>query len=118
MRSCIKSAMPHYSFLFNHPPPTELYTLSLHDLFRSKPAHRFGAFVGGEAQVWDAVGRVEATAARAAGQLDCQDRKCTRLNSSHEWISYAVFGLKKKSCGCDRVDAGVFRACTSELTGV
>src|SRR5207247_11446924 len=24
------------------------------------------------------------------------DRKSTRLNSSHEWISYAVFGLKKK----------------------
>ncbi|HZW54426.1 MAG TPA: hypothetical protein VFF00_10335 [Candidatus Elarobacter sp.] len=42
-----------------------------------KPAHRFGAFVGGEAQVWDAVGRVEATAARAAGQLDCQ-RTCAR----------------------------------------
>src|SRR5438105_6619413 len=27
------------------------------------------------------------------GQLD---RKSTRLNSSHEWISYAVFCLKKK----------------------
>src|SRR5438105_11814938 len=25
-----------------------------------------------------------------------QDRKSTRLNSSHEWISYAVFCLKKK----------------------
>src|SRR5207247_4255518 len=28
-----------------------------------------------------------------------QDRKSTRLNSSHEWISYAVFCLKKKSKG-------------------
>src|SRR5438105_12154644 len=27
---------------------------------------------------------------------DGQDRKSTRLNSSHEWISYAVFCLKKK----------------------
>src|SRR5438105_10601922 len=26
------------------------------------------------------------------------DRKSTRLNSSHEWISYAVFCLKKKNC--------------------
>src|SRR5438105_10281804 len=26
------------------------------------------------------------------------DRKSTRLNSSHEWISYAVFCLKKKIC--------------------
>src|SRR5207247_10739242 len=27
---------------------------------------------------------------------DLLDRKSTRLNSSHEWISYAVFCLKKK----------------------
>src|SRR5207247_3488684 len=28
--------------------------------------------------------------------LVARDRKSTRLNSSHEWISYAVFCLKKK----------------------
>src|SRR5207247_10718015 len=28
---------------------------------------------------------------------DTEDRKSTRLNSSHEWISYAVFCLKKKT---------------------
>src|SRR5207247_11398311 len=28
--------------------------------------------------------------------LASRDRKSTRLNSSHEWISYAVFCLKKK----------------------
>src|SRR5438105_12739840 len=28
------------------------------------------------------------------------DRKSTRLNSSHEWMSYAVFCLKKKSFTC------------------
>src|SRR5438105_11205148 len=28
------------------------------------------------------------------------DRKSTRLNSSHEWISYAVFCLKKKKPEC------------------
>src|SRR5438105_12655734 len=32
---------------------------------------------------------------RSAGQK-AQDRKSTRLNSSHEWSSYAVFCLKKK----------------------
>src|SRR5438105_11555463 len=32
---------------------------------------------------------------RLALVLD-EDRKSTRLNSSHEWISYAVFCLKKK----------------------
>src|SRR5438105_15483753 len=31
-----------------------------------------------------------------AGQVGAEDRKSTRLNSSHEWISYAVFCLKKK----------------------
>src|SRR5207247_9674516 len=29
--------------------------------------------------------------------LPVEDRKSTRLNSSHEWISYAVFCLKKKN---------------------
>src|SRR6266849_9781402 len=32
------------------------------------------------------------------------DRKSTRLNSSHEWISYAVFCLKKKKQICKGVD--------------
>src|SRR5438105_12854912 len=32
----------------------------------------------------------------AAARLPHRDRKSTRLNSSHEWISYAVFCLKKK----------------------
>src|SRR6266849_9919837 len=30
------------------------------------------------------------------GRRKPRDRKSTRLNSSHEWISYAVFCLKKK----------------------
>src|SRR5687768_18229844 len=33
----------------------------------------------------------------AAGEGDRQDRKSTRLNSSHGYISYAVFCLKKKT---------------------
>src|SRR5215207_10638743 len=33
---------------------------------------------------------------RPRGRGDRRDRKSTRLNSSHEWISYAVFCLKKK----------------------
>src|SRR2546430_4156602 len=33
---------------------------------------------------------------RAVGRLREQDRKSTRLNSSHSQISYAVFCLKKK----------------------
>src|SRR5207247_10624635 len=40
-----------------------------------------------------------AVTARAVLMVTLQtftDRKSTRLNSSHEWISYAVFCLKKK----------------------
>src|SRR2546422_5037656 len=33
---------------------------------------------------------------RGAGQRPRRDRKSTRLNSSHGYISYAVFCLKKK----------------------
>src|SRR2546422_6073200 len=49
----------------------------------------------------------------AAGGGGVQDRKSTRLNSSHGYISYAVFCLKKKKsrcqlCVCDgRCDAPV-----------
>src|SRR5438105_5615103 len=34
--------------------------------------------------------------ARTGSRESRSDRKSTRLNSSHEWISYAVFCLKKK----------------------
>src|SRR2546422_2872032 len=36
------------------------------------------------------------SSARARACRQCQDRKSTRLNSSHGYISYAVFCLKKK----------------------
>src|SRR3712207_8318304 len=39
---------------------------------------------------------LEEEAERLAGQVAVQDRKSTRLNSSHANISYAVFCLKKK----------------------
>src|SRR5205809_5167370 len=41
--------------------------------------------------------RLHAPGAPPAGDHDRQDRKSTRLNSSHGYISYAVFCLKKKS---------------------
>src|SRR5207247_11433504 len=40
------------------------------------------------------LGRGVPPISRRRGRL--LDRKSTRLNSSHEWISYAVFCLKKK----------------------
>src|SRR5256884_2723267 len=49
----------------------------------------------------------------AATRLDAaQDRKSTRLNSSHGYISYAVFCLKKKN------KRGVFVSLLTETEGV
>src|SRR3712207_8944983 len=52
------------------------------------------AWIGRAVTTWEAEGR--ATAAEAAAmRAHMQDRKSTRLNSSHANISYAVFCLKK-----------------------
>src|SRR2546429_1040458 len=58
----------------------------------------------------------------SAGDLTLRDRKSTRLNSSHGYISYAVFCLKKKNdsehCWRARVRPGVrsrTRSCPSRL---
>src|SRR5947208_13232083 len=39
--------------------------------------------------------------------VDCGDRKSTRLNSSHQIISYAVFCLKKKKKTTSHIAAAV-----------
>src|SRR2546429_9607124 len=73
-------------FFFNDTATTEIYTLSLHDAL---PIWRRRA------------GRTRGPRgpARAAGRWTVRrrDRKSTRLNSSHGYISYAVFCLKKKN---------------------
>src|SRR5882724_9188787 len=62
--------------------PTEIYTLSLHDALPI-----FHRDIGKIARSFTALLDEHAIA---------QDRKSTRLNSSHLGISYAVFCLKKK----------------------
>src|SRR5215813_14947353 len=74
-----------FFFFFNDTATTEIYTLSLHDAL----------------PILDQVvvrGRLRQTRDdRGLGRVDLvQDRKSTRLNSSHVRISYAVFCLKKK----------------------
>src|SRR5438105_11805485 len=44
----------------------------------------------------DMIGRIREDKVYVGGVGTGSDRKSTRLNSSHEWISYAVFCLKKK----------------------
>src|SRR2546430_9159701 len=77
-------------FFFNDTATTEIYTLSLHDALPIYVAAlQFGGHRG-EPQALQ--GRI----AVGRGKLALQDRKSTRLNSSHSQISYAVFCLKKK----------------------
>src|SRR5438477_8082954 len=100
-------------FFYNDTATTEIYTLSLHDalpiyhLLRS-PAYkaRIKAVSTGVVEsrlrlYTDDLYRLEAILPpppeqTAIVRLLYQDRKSTRLNSSHMSISYAVFCLKKK----------------------
>src|SRR2546422_8201727 len=73
-------------FFFNDTATTEIYTLSLHDALPiSSPARapRAGRATWG----------TRTSGSRGAPD---RDRKSTRLNSSHGYISYAFFCLKKK----------------------
>src|SRR5438105_11232381 len=82
-----------YSFFFNDTATTEIYTLSLTTLFRSQVGVEVtGVYVGARVRR----GAVHAPTSHINADLGRADRKSTRLNSSHEWISYAVFCLKKK----------------------
>src|SRR3712207_8619779 len=82
-------------FFFNDTATTEIYTLSLHDALpicaggHPGQVGEVAADRGGQ-QVEDQHGRADEEHEHG------QDRKSTRLNSSHANISYAVFCLKKK----------------------
>src|SRR5438874_7304706 len=79
-------------FFFTDPATTEIYTLSLHDALP--------IFVQVLLELDELVMEVAEAAAAGNGLVEhgtaAQDRKSTRLNSSHVEISYAVFCLKKK----------------------
>src|SRR3712207_9273480 len=88
-------------FFFNDTATTEIYTLSLHDALPisqapgrpRRPDHL---------EVRGCCDRCAARTRRRGGPgarfspAPSEDRKSTRLNSSHANISYAVFCLKKK----------------------
>src|SRR5258708_19078668 len=73
-------------FFFNDTATTEIYTLSLHDAL---PISRASSTRCRSSRPWN----WPTCCARTA---DILDRKSTRLNSSHQIISYAVFCLKKQ----------------------
>src|SRR2546429_6611439 len=82
-----------FFFFFNDTATTEIYTLSLHDAL---PISYLG-------DVRSTVHAVDAVTGAGLWKVKVEDhpssridRKSTRLNSSHGYISYAVFCLKKK----------------------
>src|SRR2546429_1443859 len=77
-----------FFFFFNDTATTEIYTLSLHDALPISPR---GPRAGHTRCL-----RAGQRRAGAACPVRVRDRKSTRLNSSHGYISYAVFCLKKK----------------------
>src|SRR5207244_9451853 len=96
--------VPSYSVVLTQPPSSTLFPYTT--LFRSCPAQQLTKaafrFEGDELRISKGKGARPfdlapcMNVARPAGFEPTTDRKSTRLNSSHQIISYAVFCLKKK----------------------
>src|SRR2546422_11737449 len=89
-----KHTKAHNVFFFNDTASTEIYTLSLHDALP--------IFLGAITRSEHSNCSFQVTSSRSGGvcwmeSLLEEDRKSTRLNSSHGYISYAVFCLKKQT---------------------
>src|SRR5688572_31354225 len=86
------SVMSYTTILFfSAPATTEIYTLSLHDALPILQRQLTRLVPEG------VVAAVELHLLEVdVGDVGAEDRKSTRLNSSHSQISYAVFCLKKK----------------------
>src|SRR3712207_7926035 len=80
--------------MIRRPPRSTLFPYTT--LFRSNGVEYDVAQPGVVCAEDDAVGEVAGMSHSGAVERLCQDRKSTRLNSSHANISYAVFCLKKK----------------------
>src|SRR5439155_22243733 len=97
--------LSYIPFFFKDPSSTKIYTLSLHDALPIYAARRPVELVAGRAKIAMMIKRRLVVNADDFGLsdgvnrgiLEAQDRKSTRLNSSHVAISYAVFCLKKKT---------------------
>src|SRR5436189_1775859 len=101
-------------FFFNDPAPPEIYTLSLHDAL---PILIVAPPTAARARPEEAVGAAELEPDLVYASFEhgpvAQDRKSTRLNSSHRCISYAVFCLKKKTKKMKTQDSGIAGASKS-----
>src|SRR5688572_31348699 len=95
-------------FFFHDTPTTDIYTLSLHDalpIYRDRIVSTASTSQPGLILIlmrrYPAARSIDTRSASCSSEscmpIDTpEDRKSTRLNSSHSQISYAVFCLKKK----------------------
>src|SRR2546426_6967873 len=97
-----------FFFFFNDTATTEIYTLSLHD------ALPISVGVAGAGVAVDERRHTRRHVQQAVAGVGGEDRKSTRLNSSHLVISYAVFCLKKKKKKNKREPVGVMCSATHE----
>src|SRR5207247_11107112 len=87
----LHDALPIYGKLDDQAPIADVYLLLEHGNPKSARVYPEGHHMGRTpGQHPDEIANT------IVGWLK-EDRKSTRLNSSHEWISYAVFCLKKKT---------------------
>src|SRR5699024_12285893 len=84
-------------FLFTHPAPPDIYTLSLHDALPIFPTYQWMFETDFPYHTFLRCPERLFVVFRPSDHRPFQDRKSTRLNSSHVSISYAVFCLKKKN---------------------
>src|SRR5690606_41653554 len=102
-------------FFFNDPAPTQIYTLSLHDALpisipnacheswlAMTPVENGRYCMSCRKNVMDFTNMSDREILKYIS--NAQDRKSTRLNSSHVKISYAVFCLKKKIREIRKID--------------
>src|SRR2546422_6349748 len=82
--------------MIRRPPRSTLFPYTT--LFRSPASFGFLAANPASISIQDSALAVPAgkTLSLVGGDVHITDRKSTRLNSSHGYISYAVFCLKKK----------------------
>src|SRR2546421_9738443 len=85
----------HLFFFFNDTATTEIYTLSLHDALPISSSTGTGSAPVNAPAHQPASSSSQGSGSSSNGKSS-SDRKSTRLNSSHDQISYAVFCLKKK----------------------
>src|SRR5258708_34159712 len=86
------SSCPFF-FFFNDTATTEIYTLSLHDALPISPVVSPPCVI--KRGIRELLKYMQDFLPPETNIQD-PDRKSTRLNSSHQIISYAVFCLKKK----------------------